>query len=141
MNKNELMIGNILTDNNGRILTVNDIKQSGVRCLYKGQQNTETEGVRNSLFSYEDVHGMEISNNLLLTLGFEPALGAEPAYSLDVKIGMTTDFTLVLKDGKYIYHCSNGRTIPLCRHFKYLHDLQNFFSVFWEVTLNIRSVV
>ena len=90
-----LRVGNKITDNFDRILTVHEIKQSGIRCLYKGEQNTEFYGIRNSLFGFTDIYGISLTEDVIKSCGFELITwnGAVRQYFTEIKKCTALSFT------------------------------------------------
>lgn len=63
MDSKDLRIGNIITDAMYfRPLTVFAIKQNGTDARYKGEQNTEIEGIRCSYFGYDTLIGVHLTD-------------------------------------------------------------------------------
>lgn len=130
--QNELRIGNKLTDQYDRVLSVYEIRPIGIRCLYKGQQNTEIDGVRNGLFTFEDLHPIELSPEILEKIEEATKVGGRGDYWINgVRIVLSS---------LDIWRYDNGAVmVENMPQIKYLHQLMNLYYALTgnELTINL----
>lgn len=114
----EIRVGSTVTDFDRRILTVDEIRRVGVRCLYKGLQNTEAEGVRNSLFAYDEIYPVELTAELLQEFGFDFIPELIAYCSKHHCVYERADFFTIHP------FCTNDEDCHV--NVKYLHELENW---------------
>lgn len=122
INKEELKLGNYISDTHNRILRVEEVKQTGVRCLYCGEQNTDQPFMRNSLFSYEDLNGIALTANTLKQFGFHE-------YQNDqlIQVGNLCYLRIDIANEETSINPETwrGAAANIWNHVKEMHQLQN----------------
>lgn len=139
----EIKVGNKITDiPYGRELEVIEIRKNGVGCHYKGQQNTEIDGVRYSHFAYEDLTGIPLTPELLEKAGFMKMKSdkhtsytgvAQLNYGNPV-LWLNEHSKLSTNGGNDYLFMGDGFRIPC----KYLHQLQNLYYCLTSSELKIE---
>jgi len=118
---NELRIGNIVSDDHGNHLTVDDMNEAGINFI------DSSLGV---LCRYYEAHGITLTPEWLERLGFEGKFRNLPEGGY-IEIG-DEEATLMPIDG-----CTGGHTFSCpC---KYVHQLQNLYFALTGQELQVTS--
>ncbi len=151
----ELRIGNIILDRFGRYITVSELKWCGCRGLYKGEQNTEQEGIRNSLFEYADMEPISISPELLIKLGFtKDKIGGYYVKIKESQWGCKIFSVSYNTDGSSmdnLHYCFLSEyklplliaddVVTLQNDMKWLHEIQNMYFAVTKIELDVKNIL
>ena len=124
MKSTELRIGNLVSFG-GRMATVYQVNRSGAVLQYKGDTNTEIEGVRRSTVSINDIEPARITEEFLLKYGFYKDEGSIRLYIKHVMNSNIRAFRVLLSNtGLYFPNVEWGVNMAG------VHQLQNlYFSI------------
>jgi len=132
----ELRVGNWIFDSFDRPLKVTEIKEGRVRALYRGESNTETQGLRNGLFKLEECRPIRLDLEIMKASRFYFKDNSDAW--LYLSLGRMDKQWFIMRsydiEDTYIVQWKQAGIMPPC---KYLHQLQNLYFALTGEELNI----